>query len=195
MNPTDDKQNDQQPEPATALEIGIAESNRRVRSDFDGLRELVPEDGSRLLADILSELRDVLLNRYSDKEARDLLEEHKPAPGYRNVTPVPYDDVVLALRLLGAIRVEMQLNGGEFSQYVLGSAGARDRRTHAGRRQGGKNTGKHLAAEASEWHAECVAKARALLAQGKSQRELAAILAKQFSVSARRVRDILKKRK
>lgn len=60
-------------------------------------------------------------------------------------------------------------------------------------RKGGDQTALMKKAEAATWHAECVAKARTLLARGKSSRELAGILAPQFNVSPRRIRDVLKK--
>lgn len=62
-----------------------------------------------------------------------------------------------------------------------------------GPRAGGAATAKANKIEAANWHAECVTKAVALRAQGKSSRELAGILAPQFNVSPRRVRDVLKK--
>jgi len=48
-------------------------------------------------------------------------------------------------------------------------------------------------AEAVGWHAECVGKARALLAQGKNPRELAGILSTHFGRSTRQINEVLKK--
>ena len=66
-------------------------------------------------------------------------------------------------------------------------------RAKKGPKAGGKATAEAKRASANEWHAECVTRARALLTQGKSPREIAGILSVQFRRSARQVREVLKK--
>jgi hypothetical protein len=66
-------------------------------------------------------------------------------------------------------------------------------RAKKGPAAGGKATAEAKRVAANGWHAECVSKARALLTQGKSPRELAGILSEQFGRSARQVREVLKK--
>lgn len=56
---------------------------------------------------------------------------------------------------------------------------------------GGKATAKARKAGVLKWHAECAARARKLLEQGRSFHELAGILAAQFDVSDRQVRTVL----
>jgi hypothetical protein len=71
--------------------------------------------------------------------------------------------------------------------------------SHEDARKKGPRAGGAASAEASKvvaattWHAECVTKARALLAQGRLPRELAGILANQFGKSTRQVNNVLKK--
>jgi len=62
-----------------------------------------------------------------------------------------------------------------------------------GRKKGGQKAAASKKADAASWHKSCEQKALALLAQGKKRRDLAGILAPQFSVTARQVRAVLKK--
>ena len=62
-----------------------------------------------------------------------------------------------------------------------------------GPRAGGKANGASKSTAAAEWQHKCIERARELLEQGKSPRELAGILAPQFAVSTRQIRDVLKK--
>lgn len=67
----------------------------------------------------------------------------------------------------------------------------RDLRMQAGRKSGGKKTGRTSKARAGTWHVDCADKARALLRQGCSPHELAGILAPRFCVTARQLRTVL----
>jgi hypothetical protein len=62
-----------------------------------------------------------------------------------------------------------------------------------GNKKGGKKAAVVKKAAAASWHSLCVERAHALLAQGKNSRELAGILAQQFSVTPRQIREVLKK--
>jgi len=64
-----------------------------------------------------------------------------------------------------------------------------------GRKKGGQKAAVVKKAAAASWHASCEQKARALLGQGKSSRELAGILAPQFHVTPQAIRTVLKKAK
>ncbi|MHB8447383.1 MAG: hypothetical protein ACYC9P_05600 [Rudaea sp.] len=106
-----------------AFSAGVAEANRREQGDFDGLLGQVRDDASPLLADILTELRDVLLEHYPDKaKARSLLTEHEPpdhehGKGFRHVTPVDYE-LALAIRLLNMIRSAYRCNEDRFLELA-----------------------------------------------------------------------------
>lgn len=62
-----------------------------------------------------------------------------------------------------------------------------------GRKRGGKKTANARQAASKAVHAKWVDAARSLLEQGKSSRDLAGILATRFNVTARAIRDALKK--
>jgi len=62
-----------------------------------------------------------------------------------------------------------------------------------GPKSGGKESGDSRKRDADTWHSQCVEKARELLEQGRSQHELAGILAKHFHKTATTIRAILKK--
>lgn len=118
-------------EALAALDAGIAEANRRTNGDFDGLLGSLHGPGSELLADLVAELRDVLLDKYSDETARALISEYEPTIGYRNVTVVP-DDVELALRLLNLVASAMRCDPARRAELLLGK---RDAARQAGTRK------------------------------------------------------------
>lgn len=62
-----------------------------------------------------------------------------------------------------------------------------------GRKRGGKKAANAAKADANAWQLQCVRRARALLHQGKSPRELAGILAPQFGHDVTTIRRVLKK--
>ncbi|MFC5583339.1 hypothetical protein [Rhodanobacter terrae] len=62
-----------------------------------------------------------------------------------------------------------------------------------GRKKGGKKAAAVNKAVAAPWHASCAEKARALLEQGKSPRELTGMLATQFQRDVTTIRRVLKK--
>lgn len=123
-----------------AVEAGIAEANRRERGDFDGLLGSLPSEAPQALDYVLSYLRDFLLDRYSDDEARKLLSEFEPRPGFRWMPVVP-DDVELALSLLIGIRSAMRCRDDDpkhpdhFTKLIFGKAGVRDKKRQAGTRK------------------------------------------------------------
>jgi hypothetical protein len=123
-----------------ALDAGIAEANRRERAEFDGLLGQLPEGSSSVLCNIVSMLRDFLLDRYSEADVRALLQEYEPVPGYRNVTPVA-DDVDLALGIMNLIRSAMRCTDEDprrpdhFTKLILGGVGVRDKKRQAGTRK------------------------------------------------------------
>lgn len=107
-----------------AMERGIAEADRRAKGEFDGLLGSLDPGGSRLLRDIVDELRSVLLDRYGDEEARALIAEFEPKPGYRNMPVVP-DDVDLALRLLNLVASALRCEPERRQELFLGPRDAR----------------------------------------------------------------------
>ncbi|MBS0567105.1 MAG: hypothetical protein JSS59_06780 [Proteobacteria bacterium] len=115
-----------------AFKSGVADANRRERGDFDGLLGQFDPTSSELLRDILSDIREYLLERTrNDGEARALIDEYEPRVGFRNVTPIP-DDVALAVRLLNRIRSAAKCDAEKFAKLVLGAGGARDKKRQAG---------------------------------------------------------------
>ena len=64
---------------------------------------------------------------------------------------------------------------------------------HKGNKKGGKKNADRSKEAAEEWHAPCAKKARELLAQGKTSRELAGILATQFERDRTTINRVLKK--
>ncbi|MFY2765437.1 hypothetical protein [Arenimonas sp. MALMAid1274] len=124
----------------TALDAGIEEANRRAKGEFDGLLGSLDPGGSRLLSDIVDELRSVLLDKYTDEEARALIAEFEPRLGYRNMPVVP-DDVDLALRLLNLVASALRCEPGRRQELFLGPRDAR-------RQQG---TRKPRRPEVNEW--------------------------------------------
>lgn len=69
------------------------------------------------------------------------------------------------------------------------------RSLRVGNRTGGYKAGAKKKAEAAEWHKECVEAAKNLLGTGRSERELAGILAPRFHVTPTQIRTVLKKAK
>lgn len=123
-----------------SLSAGIEEANRRAKGDFDGLLGSLDPGGSRLLRDIVDELRSVLLDRYTDEEARALIAEFEPRPGYRSLSVVP-DDVDLTLRLLNLVASALRCEPARRQELFLGPRDAR-------RQQG---TRKPRRPEVNEW--------------------------------------------
>jgi hypothetical protein len=117
-----------------AFDDGIAEAKRRDSGNFDGLFGQLPHNASRLLRDIVSDLRDCVLQDHKPDEARCLLLERVPRNGYRNVTPIA-DDVALALSLLTSIHSATLCEGDRFANLIFGPAGARDEKRQAGTRK------------------------------------------------------------
>lgn len=129
----------------TAFSAGVSEVIRREQGNWDGLLGQVPnmatDDTTQepnkprrrrlLIADILSELRDYLLSRIPEGDARALLAEHEPRAGYGNATPVD-DDVRLVLSLLHMIGSAMRCKDQQFDDLVFG---LRDANRQAGTRK------------------------------------------------------------
>jgi hypothetical protein len=184
--------------PLAALEAGIAEANHRERGQFDGLLGQLPDGASKALKNVVSDLRDHLLDRYSETDARRLLQEYEPRPGFRSVTPVP-DDVDLALRLLNGIRSAMRCSDDDperpdhFTNLIFGKVGVRDKARKAVIRRAGRATGKARADEAAKRHEQWHTEAAQLVANGKTERNVAAILASRHGVAPSTIRKALKK--
>src|SRR5690348_383451 len=131
--------------PMQAMDAGIAEADRRERGDFDGLLGGLDPEGeeSILLRGILSRLRGYLLDRYSDEEARHLLDAFEPPIVKDGATagvvhwnvPGVDDDVQLVIDLLRMIRSAAHCEGERLAILILGKAGARDKRRQAGTRK------------------------------------------------------------
>jgi len=116
-----------------AFSAAVDEAKRREKGDFDGLLGQVPNMATAgttqepnkprrrrlLIADILAELRDYLLSRFTYDEARALLAEHEPRAGYGNATPVD-DDVYLVLKLLHMIGSALRCKGQQFDDLIFG---------------------------------------------------------------------------
>lgn len=115
-----------------AVKAGLAQAHRKASADLAGLpRILDPEsEESPLLREMLAYLRDYLLDRYTNDEARALLVEYEAQEGFRGVTPTPRD-VKLALALLNMFRDAAHCEPERFATLVLGKAGARDRNLQA----------------------------------------------------------------
>lgn len=125
-----------------AFDDGIAEAERRKHGDFDGLIGQLPHDTSKLLNDILSDLRDCVLQKHSVDEARCLLIERVPRDGYHNVTAVE-DDVEFALRLLISIHSATRSTDEDpkhpnyFTNLMFGKVGVREKNRRQGSSKGG----------------------------------------------------------
>lgn len=123
-----------------AMDAGIAEANRRERGDFDGLLGGFDELSSGLLRDILTRLRGYLLDRYTDKEASDLLDAFEPpivkggaSSGVVHWhTPVVDTDIELAVDLMNMIRSAARCEGERFANLILGPAGVSGVKWQAG---------------------------------------------------------------
>lgn len=81
-----------------------------------------------------------------------------------------------------------QLNGPLINLELIDVAKA-NVATQEGRAKGGAAAAKSR----TEWHAECVTAARRLLAEDRSLRSLAGILAERFNRDPKTIRDVLKK--
>ena len=125
---------EEQARATTAFNAGVDETNRRERGNFDELLGQFPKESSELLRAIVSTLRDYLLDRYSDDDARRLLRELEPRAGYGNGIILPAD-VVLAGTLFNSIRGAARCDGERFDLLVWGLAGARDLKRQAGTRK------------------------------------------------------------
>lgn len=174
-----------------AFKSGVAEANRRERGDFDGLLGQFDPTSSELLRDILSDLRDYLLDHAKDDDqARALLVEHKARSGFRWVTPIP-DDIALVLRLLNSIRNAASCDAKKFEELVLGIGGARDKKRQVGASEGGVAAGEVRKAGAAIRHNEWIATAKKLLETGTAKSGLVAVVAKRHAVTAAAVRPVL----
>ena len=114
--------------PEEAMSAGIEEADRLARGEFDGLLGSLDPGSSRLLRDIIAQLRDVLLDQYTDEEARELIAAFEPRPGYRNLPVVP-DDVDLALRLMNLVASALRCNPDRRDDFFLGPRDASRQRT------------------------------------------------------------------
>lgn len=175
-----------------AVRLALSETSRRGRGAFDGLLGLLPPDTSRVLQDIVSDLRDHLLERYEETEVRQLLAQHEPHIGFSWITSVP-DDVELALRLLNNVWSAAACDVDRFAELILGKAGARDRPLQAGRKKAGQRTGEKRTGEAKAKYEKWRREAAALLATGKPLHNVAGILAERHGVSSGTIRRGLKK--
>ena len=173
----------------TAFNAGVGETNRRERGNFDELLGQFPKKSSQLLRAIVSTLRDYLLDRYSDDDARRLLRELEPVAGYGNGIILPAD-VVLAGTLFNSIRGAARCNGERFDELVWG---ARDAKRQAGAREGGKAAGKKLADESAATHQIWRKDANKLIAAGKDPRNVAEILSRRHGVDKSTIRRGLKR--
>ena len=115
----------------------------------------------------------------------------------KKAKPLPDEEV---LQVAGQIHLGMRhllQVGGDDALAILNTAidvsRVQGQRRAAISSRGGEATAKANKATAAAWHDECVSRARALLAQGRSPRELASILAKTFGKSPRQVSSVLKK--
>lgn len=161
--------------------------------EFDGLLGQFDKHASVVLRDMFTDLRAYLLTYCGndDAKARQLLADHEPQPGFRNVTPVS-EDIVLVLRLLSGIRSAWRCEPGRFDELILGKGNAQKL---AGSKKGGATTAKHKKAASSQQHAAWIAAADELRRAGRAEHELAGILSSRFGVTARQVRSVVKKRK
>ena len=102
-----------------------------------------------------------------------------------------------------AVKGDVASAGRMFRTYLhsLAQAKVRDKYAAVGikqtvdRKKGGKKTAQAMRDAAAPWHAACVKKARTLLVQDRSSRELAGILARQFNVTPQTINAVLKKAK
>lgn len=176
------------------VEAALAEADRRARGEFDGLLGSLPEGGSLLLSDILDELRGVLLERFSDNEARDLLDKYRSAidlHGPMRIPSVP-SDVELALRLLTLIASATACEGEQFAKIVLGTAGARDARQQVKRAEGVILSRQARAKAADLRHQEWIQRAKLMKESGTSTHDLASKVANYFRpLTAAAVRPVL----
>lgn len=172
-----------------AVRAGITEANRRQRGDFDGLLGGFDRSSSRLLRDLLAHLRDYLLDRYTDHDARHLLSVFEPKPGFRNM-PIIGDDVLLAIDLLNTIRSAARCEDEEFANLILG---VRDAKRQAGTRKAGKTRGEQKRREAVAQHRKWRSEADKLVASGTDPRNVAGILADRHGVHASTIRRGLEK--
>lgn len=188
-----------QPEPMSAsddmltvVKEAIAETNRRERGNFDGLLGNFDELSAPLLRDILTQLRDYLLDRYSDEEAHRLLTKFEPSQEFQWM-PVISDDVVLAIDLLNRFRIAARCNDEQFAGLILGRAGVRDEKRQEGARKAGKTTGARKASEAAARYRAWRDEADKLIANGTASFNIAAKLAARYGVTASTIRRGLKK--
>jgi hypothetical protein len=99
-------------------------ANRREPGEFDRLVGSLGKGESQLLSDLISDIRDVVIDWCQDDElALTLLVERAAASGYRNVHPAPAD-VELALRLLSSIVSARLCKPGEMEKLFLGARDA-----------------------------------------------------------------------
>lgn len=177
-------------EPLTALQAGIAEANRRERGAFDGLLGQLHDGASKALQDVVSDLRDYLLDRFSEAEVRSLLREYEPRPDFRHVAPVP-DDMRLALRLLNNIRSAMRCESKRLDVLILGELGARDKKRQAGSSKGGVAS---VAARSGE-NSKSAAIIKAAKVYRGAPASRAVNIARKVGVSPQYVRLVLKREK
>lgn len=169
-----------------AIDAGIAETDRRERGGFDGLLGQLNGDAPEALRWIVSDLRDYLLRRYTKDEARALLDEYEPRPGYRNLTPVE-PDIELAISLFNTIRSTMRCTGARLDALVFGARVARHRvRSSVGGRRSAASR------KANSKRKAIIAAARAYRGAPTSK---TANIAKKCDATPQYVRKVLKEEK
>lgn len=177
-----------------AFMAGVAEANRRERGKFDGLIGQLPKGTALAFKYVLSDLRDFLLEKYSEDEVRRLLDESELRIGFRSKPIIPGgivpDDVELALRLLNGIRSAMRCTGQRFGEMILGKAGVRGKKHQAGSKKGGVESGKARRGENSK-RVAIVAAANSYHGAPASR---VANIAKKVKVSKTYVRNVLREK-
>jgi hypothetical protein len=171
-------------DPSAALDAGIAEANRLSKGQFDGLLGSLPTGSSKLLQMILDELRWVLLENYTDDEAKALLREFEPRPGFRNMSVVS-GEVELAIRLMNLIASTLRCEGDRRINFLFGPKEAARR---SGSRKGGRSRSE------PEWWDAAESEAWRLLKAGTTPANLVGKLLPKFDVDARTLRRVLRER-
>lgn len=156
-------------------------------SKYPGQDDVIPRGPGLYVIDILLPHQDELLVQFL--EAR--LFKHKSQRSPNDITPA---QKLLALCLLISRDAGWVEDVSNISQRFCGQA-YRSIDEQIARAMAGKHSGEAKADDPDriEKHGKVVTKARGLIAQGKNKRELAAILAPQFGLSAKTIRRILKK--
>lgn len=156
-------------------------------SKYPGQDDVFQRGSGLYVLDILLPHQDGLLVQFLE----DRLFKHKSQRSPNDITPA---QKLLALCLLISRDAGLPADAKNISQRLCGQA-YRSTDEQIARTMAGKHSGEAKADDPDriEKHGKVVTKAKALLSQGKNKRELAAILAPQFELSAKTIRRILKK--